>query len=231
MFSYYGSKASLVKHYPKPKYDTVIEYFAGSARYALRYWDKNVIISDKNEMIYRVWKYLQRCSPKDIMGLPHLKAGERISTYKKSLTSDERDFLGFLCNAGSASGSDVVSKFVGDITPALISCADQVDHIKHWTILNKTYFEVPDMEATHYLDPPYQFGGEHYMCSSKQISFQHLGKFCMNLKGQVMVCENTKATWLPFVPLVNNAGMVHKTVEAIWMNQEMSGLLTQTSLF
>ncbi len=42
MFSYYGSKSKIVKHYPPPEYDTIIEPFAGSARYALMYYNKNV---------------------------------------------------------------------------------------------------------------------------------------------------------------------------------------------
>lgn len=36
MWSYFGSKANVVKLYPKPKHTKIIEPFAGTARYALR---------------------------------------------------------------------------------------------------------------------------------------------------------------------------------------------------
>jgi site-specific DNA-adenine methylase len=35
MFSYYGSKSKIVKYYPCPAHDKIIEPFAGSARYSL----------------------------------------------------------------------------------------------------------------------------------------------------------------------------------------------------
>jgi len=35
MWSYYGSKSKVVKHYPKPKYDLIIEPFAGAAWYSV----------------------------------------------------------------------------------------------------------------------------------------------------------------------------------------------------
>jgi site-specific DNA-adenine methylase len=33
MFSYYGSKSKIIDHYPAPKFNKIIEPFAGSARY------------------------------------------------------------------------------------------------------------------------------------------------------------------------------------------------------
>jgi hypothetical protein len=35
----------------------------------------------------------------------------------------------------------------------------------------------------------------------------------------VIVCENTKATWLPFKPMIDMQGAMYKTTEAIWSNQ------------
>jgi site-specific DNA-adenine methylase len=35
MWSYYGGKSKIVQYYPDPKYDTIIEPFAGSAQYSL----------------------------------------------------------------------------------------------------------------------------------------------------------------------------------------------------
>jgi len=46
MFSYYGSKSKLAQHYPTPKYDTIVEPFAGAAGYSLYgdNWKKNVLL-------------------------------------------------------------------------------------------------------------------------------------------------------------------------------------------
>jgi len=56
MFYYYGRKKRIVKYYPKPLYDTIIESFAGSASYAIEYFEKNVILYEINFKIFSVWK-------------------------------------------------------------------------------------------------------------------------------------------------------------------------------
>ena len=61
MFSYYGSKSKIIKKYPEPIYNTIIEPFAGSAGYALEYWNRDVIITDTYEKVYKVWKYSTKC--------------------------------------------------------------------------------------------------------------------------------------------------------------------------
>ena len=75
MWGYYGSKSKIVNYYPKPIYDTIIEPFAGTAQYSLKYFDKDVILVDKYDVIVRLWKWLQQCSPKDILSLPRLSCG------------------------------------------------------------------------------------------------------------------------------------------------------------
>ena len=62
MFSYYGSKSKIVHLYPTPKFDKIIEPFAGSARYSLRFWQKDILLVDKSELVIEVWHYLQNAS-------------------------------------------------------------------------------------------------------------------------------------------------------------------------
>lgn len=54
MFSYYGSKSKLVNLYPEPLHDTIIEPFAGSARYSLKYWDKDIYLIEKDITLIKV---------------------------------------------------------------------------------------------------------------------------------------------------------------------------------
>ena len=91
-----------------------------------------------------------------------------------------------------------------------------LDLIKNWKITNLDYRELPDIEATFFIDAPYQYGGSLY--KENNINFQELGEWCKSRKGQVIVCENTKADWLPFKPLVEMRGQKHTTTEAIWTN-------------
>ncbi len=56
-FSFYGSKwRDAPRHYPA--YSSIIEPFAGSAGYALRYADLQVTLCDADPVIVGVWSYL-----------------------------------------------------------------------------------------------------------------------------------------------------------------------------
>ena len=70
--------------------------------------------------------------------------------------------------------------------------------------------------ATWFIDPPYQYGGQHYRYSFN--GYVDLAEYCKTRQGQVIVCENTKAEWLDFVPLKEVHGQLNTTVEAIWTN-------------
>jgi len=93
-----------------------------------------------------------------------------------------------------------------------------IEKIRHWDIRLGDYREVENMEATWFIDPPYQFGGEHYPMSNKDIDFEILGEWCKSRKGEVIVCENTKTGWMNFEPIANLKGSKHKTVEAVYLN-------------
>jgi hypothetical protein len=56
MWSYYGAKTNIVQYYPKPKYDRIIEPFAGTARYSLRYFDHDIFLVDKYEVVVKIWQ-------------------------------------------------------------------------------------------------------------------------------------------------------------------------------
>jgi len=228
MFSYYGSKSKIVDYYPPPKHKRIIEPFAGSARYSLKYWQNDVIIVDKYEVVYNVWKYLQQATKNDILGLPKMKQGDNVNGF--DISQVEKDFIGFLICRGMESPRKNVSSFVGDISDKLSEIADNVYRIKHWNIIKGSYEDLKNEEATWFIDPPYEFGGEHYVESTKNIDFVKLAEWCKSRNGQVIVCENTKATWLPFKPMKEMQGSQHKTVEAIWSNQRTNYDAQQTTL-
>lgn len=73
------------------------------------------------------------------------------------------------------------------------------------------------MEYNSFIDPPYEVGGYKYKHS--EIDFVDLAEWCKNRNGQSIVCENTKATWLPFKRMVEMSGCQTTTTEAIWSNE------------
>lgn len=218
MWSYYGSKSRVVKLYPKPTFDKIIEPFCGSARYSLEYFDRDVLLLDKYDVIIKVWKWLQQCSPADILGLPMLKTGDLISDY--SICNEAKLFLGLNAGIASTMPRNKVSTFCGEQNGRknkMRYIANNLYKIKHWKFECGDFNSLKNENACWFIDPPYEFGGHAYVHS--KIDFNHLSNWCQTRKGQVIVCENMKATWLPFVPLsiMRGANMKH-TTESIWTN-------------
>ena len=233
MFSYYGSKSKIVDYYPPPKHKKIIEPFAGSARYSLKYWQNDVLLVDKYEVVIKVWKYLQNASEQDILKLPKFEVGMELD--KLGLSEEERLLLGFFAGRGSLEPRNKISplaKHCFDTTPNFYkNIADNLQKIRHWQIKLGSYDELENIEATWFVDPPYQFGGEHYKKSAKQIDFNYLAEWCKTRHGQVIVCENMKAEWLPFKPVVKLQGVSNtNTIEAIWSNQRTNYDAQQTTL-
>ena len=217
MFSYYGSKSKIVDYYPPPKHKKIIEPFAGSARYSLKYWQNDVLLVDKYPVIVDVWNYLKNASEQDIKGLPKLDTGQTIDDY--DLSDIERKFMGFMVQDGTTGMRRTASYFaVKRMDEKFNFIIENLHKIKHWEIKLGSYDELENVEATWFIDPPYEFGGHEYKCSNKNIDFDKLAEWCKERHGQAIVCENTKATWLPFKPMKEMQGTMFKTTEAIWSN-------------
>ena len=231
MFSYYGSKSKIVDYYPPPKFDKIIEPFAGSARYSLKYWDRDVLLIDKYDVIIDVWKYLQNASERDINKLPRLKPKQSVNNF--NISDVEKKFLGFIIVGGLESPRENASAFKGcmDQDKLLRNIGKKLHKIRHWKIINSSYLDIKNNESTWFIDPPYQFGGEHYKESNKNIDFNDLSEWCKSRNGHVIVCENTKADWMDFKPIVEMQGTIHKTTEAIWTNYPTSYGNNQLNIF
>jgi hypothetical protein len=231
MWNYYGSKSIIVDLYPPPKYGKIIEPFAGSARYSLKYWDRDVLLVDKYEVVIKVWKWLQQCSKNDVIGLPDLKKGELISDY--NLCEGAAMFLGFLAGVSCTSPRNKMSMFAAEQNGKknkLKRIADNLDKIKHWEIRHGSYDDIENQNATWFIDPPYQFGGHAYV--ENVIDFKLLATWIKTRHGHIIACENTKADWMNFKPMVRmRGGNTEYTTEAIWSNLPTNFDQQQQSLF
>jgi hypothetical protein len=223
MWSYYGAKTKIVDLYPKPKHGVIVEPFCGSARYALRHFDKEVILIDKYPVVVNLWKWLQQCSAQDILSLPRsLPPGSRLEDIKFDC-EEARNLTAFVYGCGDYKPRAKLTARKTVDRPNhgnynLKRIASNLFKIRHWKVMEGDYTMAPNIEATWFVDPPYQFGGHVYIMSSKQIDFAHLGEWCKSREGQVIVCENTKATWLDFKPIKTQRGSLFTTTEAIWTN-------------
>ena len=220
MFYYYGRKKKIVDYYPTPTTKKIVEPFAGSSSYSMKYWDLDVHINEKDPKIYELWRFLiQDCSENDLFNLPILEKGESLNDEKYShLKPGEQYLIGFYLNSGSAQPKKSPAKFNKWTENTIKDIANDLKKIKHWKITNLDYKDLENTEATWFIDPPYQSGGQYYRFSNKYIDYNVLGDWCKERYGQVIVCENTGGDWLDFKSLVDIQGQKHKTTEVIWTN-------------
>ena len=218
MFSYYGSKSKLAHLYPAPKHDTIIEPFAGAAGYSLYgdNWQKNVILYDSNPKIAAVWDYLINATEADIKALPDLHTGQKVADFP--LSQAERWLIGFCINRGSSMPKVTASKRSDGLTYKKYIC-ENLHKIKHWKSYGTSYDTAPNQVATWFIDPPYQRAGKYYYGHSR-MDFVALGKWCLERQGQLIVCENEGADWLPFQPMTVFRGSTKTQVEMLYLQED-----------
>jgi hypothetical protein len=230
MWSYYGSKSKFVNLYPSPKFKTIIEPFAGTAQYSLfgDNWKRQVILCDKYQPIIDIWTYLIHVSPNRILELPDIEHGKTVDDY--DLMPVEKQLIGFCINRGSAQPKKSPAQF-NNWSDNKKRIARDLHKIRHWKVINGSYEELPNIEATWFIDPPYQFAGKwyHSSVSNKSIDYKKLETYSRSRLGQVIVCENLDANWLPFNSLLKFHGQLKSNTEAIWLNEINDTLLSFAS--
>jgi len=219
LFSYYGSKTRLSKHYPEPKFDTIIEPFAGAAGYSCRYPHKNVILYEKDDIIASVLDFLIKSSPEEIRNLPLIPPGYTVDDF--DIPQEAKWMIGFWLASAKQRPNKRLSKWAStekewpNISAKFWgpSCRDRlsdtVSHIKHWKVYNESWenSERHTENATWFIDPPYQVAGIYYRQNNKNIDFNNLGEWCKTRLGQTIVCESEGADWLPFEKLCDLRGI------------------------
>ena len=225
-FSYIGSKYRLAKKYPSSNQDTIIEPFAGSACYALHYHWKKVKLFDKYDVVCGVWDYLIHTKQSEILALPLVDFDKTLDDY--DICQEAKWLIGFWIHLSNYKPDTKWTSRAIKVSTGFIDkngkkekprnfcswtienknkIASQVEHIRHWEIKQDSYENINNEQATWFIDPPYQIAGKGYKESSKNIDFKHLANWCQNRQGEVVVCENQGADWLPFEHfsnLVNN---------------------------
>lgn len=218
MFYYFGRKKRLAGRYPSPSFPRIVEPFAGSGAYSLHadHWEREVWLNERDPEIVDLWRYLQSATTRDIEALPQVQAGDRLSHHTQ-LTPPERLLISLHAGPGKNRQNDVVSKFSRWAAGQRYVAAN-LHKIRHWTISCGDFSDTASGPATYFVDPPYQRSGRVYRFS--EIDFPALGAWCKGLPGQVIVCEQAGAAWLPFSPLasIHVAGK-HVSHETVWVKE------------
>lgn len=203
-FSWYGGKVRDAAAYPSPTHETVIEPFAGSAGYSTLHYDRRVILFDLDPVVCKLWKYLIESTGDEIDRLPLLDDLSDLRELRGYVPDGAIYLIGLWVGFSRAYPvyeiSDAARKQVRWNERVRDRVARQVEHIKHWVVANSSYDLVSRNRATWFVDPPYQGrAGRYYKCN--KINYRALGDWCLSLPGQVIVCENQGADWLPFTYL------------------------------
>lgn len=220
---YYGGKWCAAPRYPIPRYCRIIEPFAGSAGYSLRYPYMNIVMYDANGVICGIWDYLIRTPSDEIRRLP----AKVTHVNNLKVCQEAKWLIGFWINSATTHPCLSPSAWMRDNTVAgrfwsdsiRDRIADQVSDIRHWKIFNKSYEYAPNDKATWFIDPPYQGKcGEAYR--HQVDNYYDLADWCRSRSGQVIVCEQSGADWLPFRPF----GMIksasgRRTKKKGWSNE------------
>jgi hypothetical protein len=212
MFYYYGRKKKLAGLYPDPQHDTVIEPFAGSAAYSLHgnRWQNQVLLVEKDPKVVDLWSWLiEDATPDSVLALPDPEVGERTDVFlillsmasKRAFSYRSCKMTPFMKSAWTAN-----RKYI----------AHNLHKVKHWKIIEGDYTMAPDVEATWFVDPPYRGEpGSGYRFGSSEIDYDALGEWCLSRRGALIACEGGGADWLPFEPLVVQAGAAGKRNEEV----------------
>jgi len=232
-FSFYGGKYRIAPKYPQPLQDRIIEPFAGSAGFSLRYPDKQINLYDIDPKICGVWDYLINASEAEVASLPDIPNDKTVDDF--NLPQEVKWLIGFCLQSGVSRPAKSPSSWAkSNSNPTQTDATfwgekrrnrivSQLKYIRHWTIENKSYAEIDNCDAYWFIDPPYNNrAGLKYKYSD--IDFCHLADWCKSRQGSVVVCENVGADWLPFEYFIDarantrKSGVPRISKEAIWTN-------------
>ena len=218
IFSYYGGKSNISHLYPKPEFGKIIEPFCGAASYSARWWSHDVHLYDADPVTASIWKFLLgQDATECIRMIPvQVRAGQLVTDIMPPDTPDGLiRLLQSEANVGTQGARGVhnqITKF-GEKgwTRIKMKLEFWMPRIRHWKFDQLHYGFISNQEAVWFVDPPYNNeAGKRYRTQIEH--YDVLGDWCKSRQGQLIVCENYGADWLPFEPLVPRRG-VHSSYQ------------------
>ncbi|MBC9927288.1 hypothetical protein [Leucobacter sp. cx-169] len=201
MFKFYGAKRRLAPQYPAPQLRTIVEPFAGAAGYAVHHRRSvdRVILVERDDRVADLWVHLLGLSTAEILARPTPTAGEwcddLLVAFAAGRTTRDTPAL-----------FRVTERMAARFDPMIRHLAEVIDDCRHFEVVHGDYRDAPDIEATWFIDPPYQAGagrwdrtrGGRYTHSNRDIDFSELSDWVQARRGQVIACDQEGADWLPW---------------------------------
>jgi len=232
IFSYYGGKSRIAHLYPAPVYGTIVEPFCGAAAYSALHYDRQVHLYDADPVTASIWQFLLSPNALDHCRFfipDSVQPGMCISDFFTDYPDAPPGLIRLMqaeANAGTQGARgvhDQITKFGAGGWPRFLPKMEYwIPRIQHWTFTHvPDYTLIPNRPATWFIDPPYNNpAGARYRT---QISdYNALAGWCLSRLGQVIVCENEGADWLPFTVLAPRRGVFSsyqksQIREAVWV--------------
>jgi 16S rRNA G966 N2-methylase RsmD len=223
-FAYYGAKHGLASRYPAPRHRVIVEPFAGSAAYSVHHANRidHAIIIDADAQLVELWHELQAMTEADVDLIGNQLDGERFTSPLLAGIAGSTALVGTLAGRDRA----VTPRMRTQWPSVRRRIVRALPYIKTWQIIHGTYADAPDIDATWFIDPPYQSiistAGNDYRHGQSCIDFDHLAAWCRSRPGQTIVCEQSPASWLPFHPFASqgNGTQVNGSTrqEVVWLS-------------
>jgi site-specific DNA-adenine methylase len=224
LFPFYGSKWRDARRYPKPRYSDIIEPFAGSAGYSLWHNADRVTLIDIDPIITGVWQYLTTVTATELLALPDLAPGQ--STDDLAVPQEARWLIGFWLNRGSAQPKKHQTAYSRRTERQQLVWGERARHrlaasvaeVRHWNVICGDYSLAPRRRgALYFVDPPYVEKGRYYRCG--KVEHDQVGAWAKDLPGDVVVCEQAGATWLPFETVASIKSTRGRSDEVAWIQR------------
>lgn len=238
LFKWFGSKWQAAPKYPAPKFDRIVEPFAGGAGYSLRYPDKRVTICETNPNLQILWPWLIHEATESL--IREIPIGVPVGTDIRSLglSTGQSYLLKTWQRTNTTGGCWTISPWGNEpgqwTANTRARVAEEVYAIKHWNFepdglrVLRVAAELGSPSSTWFVDPMYTF---NYQYNTKnRHNYEELGRLVRTLSGQTIVCEaecpktGKVPDWLPFVPFGKSvtsrrkATQNHHSKELIWTN-------------
>lgn len=229
-FTYMGGKFRIAHLYPPPAHDLIVEPFAGSAGYSLRFPDRDVILVERDEKVAEVWRFLLGADPDEVRALPLIGEGWESIDDLGDFPLGARYLVGFWLSKATTSPRRTPSRWALTRPDASYwgaavreRIARQVPRIRHWRLIEGDYALAPDVEATWFVDPPYVDRGHQYRYGPRLLDYPALAAWCRSRRGLTVVCEGEHADWLPFAPLADIKAQRGQVRESVWTSCSAAG--------
>lgn len=232
LFKWFGSKWLSSKTLPKPKFETIVEPFAGGAGYSLRYSSYKVLICESDPHISKLWAWLiHEATEAAIREIP-LGVLEGTDIRSLGLNQGQQLLLKTWQRTNNVGDCWTISSWgnkPGQWTSnTRARVASEVGAVKHWEVRSDGLAALREYSqaATWLVDPPYQY---NYQYKSKPLDYQDLSNLIQAKMGQKIVCEaicprtGAVPNWLPFsffgerITSRRKADNNHHSKELIWV--------------